>query len=51
MLNVLIVDQTLNLCERLIKRSYKTAPAPRNAIVFLTDMSNSEEVTSAAAVS
>ena len=49
MLNVLIVDQTLNLCERLIKRSYKTAPAPRNAIVFLTDMNNSEEVTSAAA--
>lgn len=49
MLNVLIVDQTLNLCERLIKKSYKTAPAPRNAIVFLTDMNNAEEVTSAAA--
>ncbi len=49
MLNVLIVDQTLNMCERAIKRSSETAPAPKNMIVFLTDMSIADEVTSAAA--
>ncbi|HHW93383.1 MAG TPA: hypothetical protein GX734_02685 [Clostridiaceae bacterium] len=49
MLNVLIVDQTLNMCERAIRMSYKTAPAPKNMIVFLTDMDHAEEVTSAAA--
>ncbi len=49
MLNVLIVDQILNMCERLIRRSYGSTPAPRNMIVFLTDMKNEEEVTSAAA--
>ncbi len=49
MLNVIIVDQTLKMCERAIKRSYATAPAPRNFIIFLTDMKNHEEVTSTAA--
>lgn len=49
MLNVIIVDQTLKMCERAIRNSFGRAPAPRNVVVFMTDMKNEEEVTSAAA--
>ncbi len=49
MLNVIIVDQTLKTCERMIKDNSEEHPAPRNVIIFLTDMSQRDEITSAGA--
>ena len=49
MLNVIIVDQILKECERKIEEFYGQYPAPRNRVVFLTDMKNRDEITSAAA--
>lgn len=49
MLNVIIVDQILKECERKIEEFYGQYPAPRNRIIFLTDMKNRDEITSAAA--
>lgn len=49
MLNVIIVDQILKECERTIDEWYADAPAPRNRLIFFTDMKNREEVTSAGA--
>lgn len=49
MLNVIIVDQILKECERKIEEFYGQYPAPRNRVIFLTDMKNRDEITSAAA--
>lgn len=49
MMNVIIVDQILKECERTIEEQYKEYPAPRNLAVFLTDMKNRDEITSAGA--
>lgn len=49
MLNVIIVDQILKESERKIEELYGPYPAPRNRLIFLTDMKNRDEVTSAAA--
>lgn len=49
MLNVLIVDQMLKECEQVIEDNKDNEPAPRNRIIFLTDMCHKEEVTSAGA--
>jgi|LSQX01.2.fsa_nt_gb hypothetical protein len=49
MMNVIIVDQILKECERLIEADYDRLPARRNRLVFLTDMKNRDEVTSAGA--
>lgn len=49
MLNVIIVDQILKECERKIEEFYGPYPAPRNRVIFLTDMKNRDEITSAAA--
>ena len=49
MLNVIIVDQMLKECEKQIEDNKEASPAPRNRVIFLTDMRNREEVTSAGA--
>lgn len=49
MLNVIIVDQALKESERQIEALYGPLPAPRNRLVFVTDMQNRDEITSAAA--
>lgn len=49
MLNVLIVDQILKECERHITEFYRFYPAVRNTVLFVTDMKNRDEVTSAGA--
>ena len=49
MMNVIIVDQILKECEQLIEEAYDRLPAPRNCLLFLTDMRNRDEVTSAGA--
>lgn len=49
MMNVIIVDQILKETERLIEGDYPSLPAPRSCILFLTDMKNRDEVTSAGA--
>ncbi len=49
MMNVIIVDQILKECERTIEEKYAEYPAPRNFAVFLTDMKNRDEITSAGA--
>ncbi|MGI6613618.1 MAG: hypothetical protein ACOX3M_04530 [Saccharofermentanales bacterium] len=49
MLNVIIVDQVLKECEKKVEELYGHYPAPRNRVIFLTDMKNRDEITSAAA--
>lgn len=49
MMNVIIVDQMLRACERSILEWDDDFPAPRNVLLFLTDMDNRDEVTSAGA--
>ena len=49
MLNVIVVDQVLKNCERIIFDHEKTQPSRRNIVVLMTDMANRDEVTSAGA--
>ena len=49
MLNVIVVDQVLKSCERLIFDNDKTQPTRRNLVILMTDMTNRDEVTSAGA--
>lgn len=49
MLNVIVVDQVLKSCERLIFDNEKTQPTRRNLVILMTDMTNRDEVTSAGA--
>ena len=49
MLNVIVVDQVLKNCERLIFDNEKIQPSRRNLVILLTDMTNRDEVTSAGA--
>ncbi|NLC25616.1 MAG: hypothetical protein GX777_03215 [Fastidiosipila sp.] len=49
MLNVLIVDQKLKQAERWIDHYWDQAPSDRNFFIFITDMENFEEISSAGA--
>lgn len=48
-MNVLIVDQKLKQAERLIAHKEQMAPSRRNILLFVTDMTNFQEITSAGA--
>ncbi|NLV99036.1 MAG: hypothetical protein GX034_04490 [Clostridiaceae bacterium] len=49
MLNVLIVDQKLKQAERWIDHFWETAASEQNFLIFLTDMENFDEISSAGA--
>lgn len=49
MLNVLIVDQKLKQAERWIDQYWDQAASDRNFLIFVTDMENFEEISSAGA--
>lgn len=49
MLNVLIVDQKLKQAERWLDHYWGTAASEQNLLIFLTDMENFDEISSAGA--